>query len=137
MPHLKKGNRPKYLANVQSKRKESPDAKFYKSARWKFVRLLKIAENPICEPCYHAGRITDATFGCPVDHAVRLEDGGAALDLANLITMCPECHNTKSAMETNGYRMPGNGAEGAKVPNYGEKEKLFNRIAELRSIKSK
>jgi len=91
------------LANVTSKRKESPDAKFYKSARWKSVRLLKIAENPICEPCYHAGKMTDATFGSPIDHAVRLEDGGAALDLANLITI--------------------------------EKEKLFNRIAELRSTK--
>jgi 5-methylcytosine-specific restriction protein A len=135
MPNLTRGKKPKYLANVSSKRKESPDAKFYKSKAWKSVRLLKIAENPICEVCYHVGKLTDATFGSPIDHAVRLEDGGAALDLANLITMCPQCHNTKSAMEASGYRMPGNGVEGAKVPNYGEKEKLFNRIAELRSTK--
>lgn len=137
MPKLSKGTKPGYLPRVTSKRKWSPDAKFYKSKAWKSVRLLKIAENPICEVCYHAGKLTDATFGSPIDHAVRLEDGGAALDLANLITMCPQCHNTKSAMEASGYRMPANGADGAKVPNYGEKEKLFNRIAELRSLKSR
>lgn len=133
MPKLIKGKRPKYLPKLSSERKESPDAVFYKSARWKKVRALKIAQNPLCEVCFFMDSLVDCTKGSPIDHAVRLEDGGAPLDLANLITMCPQCHNTKSAMESGGYRMPANGAEGAKVPNYGAKEHLFNRIAELRS----
>lgn len=137
MPKLNRGSRPKYLANVTSKRKASPDAKFYKSKQWRLVRQLKISETPLCEACIYAGKLTDATFASPIDHAVRLEDGGAPLDIGNLITMCPQCHNTKSAMEANGYRIPANGKEGEKVPNYGAKDLLFNRIAELRYTKTR
>lgn len=134
MPNLPRGKKPAYLPTKTQRRKPTSDQRFYKSAAWKKLRLLKIAQTPFCEACFMAGILTDCTFAQPIDHVVRIDDGGAMLDLQNLCTLCESCHNRKSAMEKNGYAVNSHGQDGAKLPTKQGKEEVLNRIVELKIL---
>ncbi len=62
------------------------------------------------------GETVDCMFGGIVDHIVRIEAGGAALDLDNLQTLCKDCHDMKSALESHGYTVPAIGQHGERIP---------------------
>jgi len=68
------------------------DQRIYKSARWRRVREIVLSENPICK-CGSLATI--------VDHRVPISKGGAIWDGDNLQSMCEQCHNKKSAKESN------------------------------------
>ena len=56
-----------------------------------------------CVKCGRAGRLE-------VDHIVPLDDGGAALDAANLQTLCTfPCHAEKTRAERSGPEIEGRG----------------------------
>lgn len=69
---------------------------FYQSAEWKALRKRKLQLNPLCEECCRQGKLTKATM---VDHIVPVKQGGAALDIDNLQSLCWSCHSRKSAEE--------------------------------------
>ena len=52
-----------------------------------------------CVKCGKAGMLS-------VDHIKPLSHGGAAFEMANLQSMCKDCHWAKTASEM-GYRQPG------------------------------
>jgi 5-methylcytosine-specific restriction protein A len=83
-------------------RRTDPDlaraARIRSSARWRKVRALKLARNPLCENPYgrHAGTVT----ATEVDHIQRLRVRvDLAFALENLQSLCSACHARKSAAE--------------------------------------
>jgi 5-methylcytosine-specific restriction protein A len=68
----------------------SPQSRGY-DARWVKVRLIKLKRNPLCECCHGQGKITIATL---VHHIVSIRDGGAVLDMSNLMSLCIRCHDS-------------------------------------------
>lgn len=81
-----------YNQNIRTLESQS----FYESPAWRKLRRLKLGQMPICEICYAEGRMKKATI---VDHIIEIKDGGAALDFANLQSICHACHNKKTAQE--------------------------------------
>lgn len=59
--------------------------RFYNSPQWQRLRKKKLSQNPLCEHCEREGRVTPATV---VDHIVPIKEGGAALDINNLQSLC-------------------------------------------------
>ena len=67
------------------------DNRFYASARWRRLRLLFLAQHPLCDRCTAAG-LTVAS-----EHVHHLLERKArpdlALDSSNLQALCQPCHN--------------------------------------------
>ena len=74
-------------------RTDTGEQSLYQSTRWRKLRAQKLQENPFCEPCQRAGRITAATI---VHHRVPLKRGGDPYEWSNLESICPGCHNKAS-----------------------------------------
>lgn len=75
----------KYKRNKEAKR-------FYNGTPWKMRRKLTlIRDKYLCQKCFRKGIITPANT---VHHIKSLEEfPELALDLENLETICPSCHN--------------------------------------------
>lgn len=66
--------------------------KVYNTKRWKTLRALKIADNPVCEECEKEGRTTPTQ---EIHHIKPFEINGdmsLAYDYDNLISLCIEHH---------------------------------------------
>lgn len=75
---------------------EEERKKIYRSERWKRLRALKFANNPLCELCQKEGRTTPAedihhivSFMTATDHGTRYQ---LAYDYDNLMSLCKQCH---------------------------------------------
>ena len=55
---------------------------------------------PLCEECMRQGKETPATM---VDHITPIRQGGRALDMENLQSLCWSCHSAKSVKEGSRY----------------------------------
>lgn len=76
-----------------NKYKRNQEARsFYKSAAWEKCRaVVLIRDNYLCQECLRNGKITAANT---VHHIKHLEEfPELALDVDNLETICPRCHN--------------------------------------------
>ena len=63
---------------------------FYRSARWRNVRGIKLRRSPWCQRCQAEDKTTPAT---EVHHIVELKDRpDLALDFDNLWSTCNTCH---------------------------------------------
>lgn len=87
--------KPKRNRPNEGKRKER--MKVYNSARWRELRRIKLADNPICELCEAEGRTTLAT---DVHHKQSFMDfldpetrKVMAYSYGNLMSLCDECHS--------------------------------------------
>ena len=84
--------------------------------RWAAVRRAALArDNQRCQRC---GRVV--TISAEVHHVTPLEDGGAAYELANLVTLCRDCHHAEHGKRPDASRggrlaKPGRGAPGRLV----------------------
>lgn len=97
MPTIPKPSRRAYLPPRETQgRRLHANSAFYQSSRWRRLRQIKLNADPICEECRSRGLVTEATV---VDHIVPINEGGAALDLRNLQSLCDACHNRKSGRE--------------------------------------
>lgn len=73
----------------------SPEAKawqwLYNTSRWRKLRLLHLAAEPLCRMCKQTGRLTPATV---VDH-IKAHKGDETLfwDQGNWQGLCAQCHN--------------------------------------------
>lgn len=65
---------------------------FYNSTAWKKLRVVALVrDNYLCQPCLRNKRLTTANT---VHHIKpRLDHPELALDLDNLESICPSCHN--------------------------------------------
>jgi len=72
--------------------RDKESQKFYESVAWRRLRRIKLETNPLCEDC---GKVKATT----ADHIVPIKQGGAALDIANLQSLCGSCHSKKSVKE--------------------------------------
>jgi 5-methylcytosine-specific restriction protein A len=70
---------------------------FYSSSAWLKLRNYKRLLNPICESCESLGLIIPYHT---IDHIKPISEGGEALSLDNLQTLCKQCHAIKTGKET-------------------------------------
>lgn len=68
----------------------------YRSKRWRKLRRRYLTEHPYCE----WGELECMAPAVDVDHVLRIEEGGAPWDEANLQALCKPHHSTKTARET-------------------------------------
>ena len=128
------GKKPKESAlqsvGANKHREPTSDQKLYRSKRWLLVRKNKIALNPYCEIHASQGVLIDCTFGAPIDHIIPVSCGGAPLDQRNLLTLCPNCHDRKSAMERHkgGSLIAAIDSESGLIPNQEGMKHLFKTI---------
>lgn len=128
------GKKPKESAfqsvGANKQREPTSDKRLYSSARWQKVRKNKISLNPYCEIHASQGILIDCTFGAPIDHIVPVSQGGAPLDQRNLLTLCPNCHDRKSAMERHkgGSLIASIESESGLIPNPEGIKHLFKSI---------
>ena len=80
-----------------------PDyGRIYHTQRWRRLRRIVLARNPLCQACLAAERVTPA---CDVDHIVpHRGDMIMAWSLDNLQGLCRACHSRKTAGEVNARR---------------------------------
>ena len=72
------------------------DNQFYNSKSWRSLRNYYISMFPLCELCNKQGYTIP---GEEVDHRTSIRQGGAALSINNLQTLCKTCHARKSSRE--------------------------------------
>jgi 5-methylcytosine-specific restriction protein A len=70
---------------------------FYSCAAWLKLRNYKRLLNPICESCAKLDLIIPFNT---IDHIIPISEGGEALSLDNLQTLCKQCHAIKTGKET-------------------------------------
>lgn len=98
MPSIKKTcHRPWMAERKPQEGRKYSNTKFYQSTAWRKLRKVKLEQDPLCEECLKKGIHTPAKVA---DHIVPINQGGAALDIANLQSLCDRCHNVKSAKES-------------------------------------
>jgi len=68
----------------------------YNDRLWRKLRLIVLAESPLCARCEIMGVVKAATV---VDHIVRAKDGGDFYERQNLQSLCTSCHAVKSGRE--------------------------------------
>jgi 5-methylcytosine-specific restriction endonuclease McrA len=93
-PNVKRKYIPK---NRRSKRNRVN--KVHRTNRWTKLSVRYRQDNPSCEVHKHYGIIEPAT---ETDHIYRIADGGAPYDTNNLMSICNDCHNIKTAIENKG-----------------------------------
>lgn len=88
--------KPKKAKKKEKKLYEEERRKIYKSTRWRKLRALKIAEQPLCEMCLKEGKTTIAedvhhieSFMSTDDKVLRL---ALAYDYENLMSICKTHH---------------------------------------------
>jgi 5-methylcytosine-specific restriction protein A len=64
-------------------------------ARWRLIRKMHMASEPLCRHCLTAGYTVAAT---EVDHIIPLASGGTH-DRSNLQSLCHSCHSRKTGRE--------------------------------------
>lgn len=58
---------------------------------WQRVRLMYLSMHPLCEACQEKGVTVIADL---VHHKQELKNGGARLDMDNLMSLCQSCHES-------------------------------------------
>lgn len=59
------------------------------TSQWDKVRALQLARAPLCAMCMQHDRVEPATV---VHHIKPITEGGAMLDMDNLMSLCRQCH---------------------------------------------
>lgn len=84
------------VQNADTRRVISPPiVKRLRGRRLQDRRRRMLRENPLCEQCASAGRVTAAT---QLDHLIPLHLGGADEE-SNLQRLCDDCHDAKTRQE--------------------------------------
>jgi len=64
--------------------------KIYNNRRWRKIRALKFANDPLCEVCILEGRVTTTEV---IHHIIPIDiDPKLAYEYSNLMAICHECH---------------------------------------------
>lgn len=99
---IRRDGPPKHVPVFTPREKVEADRerkRFYKSAAWRRCRALKLGQDPLCEHCKAADRITPAT---QVHHVKERRDRpDLAFTLSNLESLCISCHSKVSRWRLN------------------------------------
>jgi len=81
-------------------------------ARWRKLRRMKLAANPLCEECERRRLVVRATM---VHHIMPIKgpDDPGRLDWDNLMSLCEPCHDAKHS--SSGENVGGCGMDGWPV----------------------
>ena len=72
----------------------------YQTKQWRKLRRAKLAHSRLCEHCLIRGRLV---FASVVDHIKAIRNGGEVFPaLDGLQSLCPTCHNQKTASDVRG-----------------------------------
>lgn len=111
-------------------RKPTSKQAWYKTKAWQRVREVKLLVDPVCEVHKSVGIMIDCTSNMPVDHIIRISDGGATTDERNLMTLCTTCHERKSSMESRNFMIDWDLNEyGEKIPKPSGRELIITILA--------
>lgn len=67
----------------------------YNTGQWRRLRLAKLSDEPLCQPCLRLGRVVVANT---VDHRLAISQGGDPFpSLDDLESCCAPCHSEKTA----------------------------------------
>jgi hypothetical protein len=105
--------------------------KFYQGATWRHLRTLHLARFPLCAVCLAINQRPVTMYRMTVDHIVRIEAGGATLDMRNLWTLCQEHNARKTALEAHGLSLESEGKDGCKYPTQKAIDYLIQKIAQI------
>lgn len=124
MPNLPRPKRKERPPRQPSGRQDT-----YKGNWQQFSAWFRINVHPVCQACKQAGTLTDITPGGrkgAVDHVIQVSEGGAERDERNLMGLCKECHDRKSAAEGRGVSIPYEvNRNGEKVPTEQGRQKAL------------
>ena len=122
MSKLKKnGAKLPWLIKQPAQPRRGTDYGFYNSAAWRRTSLACRIDAPLCPVCLLNGKHAPTTV---TDHLVPIKFGGARLNPANLMALCSECHNNKSAREQRSPLLPYVGTFGEYLPSATRDEML-------------
>ena len=96
MPFIPKKQKKRPWISESWESYDHSNQRFYNSTKWKRLRKQKLNKNPLCEMCEKEGRVTPATV---IDHIKPIRQGGAPLDINNLMSLFRSCHAKKSAKD--------------------------------------
>lgn len=87
---------PKTPRKTENSEKRQERQKFYNTAKWQKLRLVKLANNPLCEICLVDEKLK---FAEDVHHIISFMDGAddnakkaLFFDINNLQSLCKQCH---------------------------------------------
>jgi 5-methylcytosine-specific restriction enzyme A len=84
---------------------------FHQTARWKRLRKLQLAQEPLCKFCLERGSVTAATVA---DHVEPHKGNWTKFVTGKLQSLCYQCHNsTKQLIELHGHH---SGVDRAGLP---------------------
>ncbi|MDR1582080.1 MAG: HNH endonuclease [Prevotellaceae bacterium] len=99
-------NKPKRNKNNRGNQYDAERRKIYNSERWRRLRRIKFAHNPLCELCEKKGIIIPAE---DIHHIVSFMSAGdieqrrhLAYDFDNLLSLCKVCHQKIHNVGRNG-----------------------------------
>lgn len=88
--------KPKTMKKKENSLYDEERRKIYKSARWRSLRAMKIAEQPLCEVCLKEGRTTIAEDVHHIQSFMSTDDPvrrrALAYDYENLMSICKMHH---------------------------------------------
>ena len=74
----------------------------YNTGRWRKLRAVKLAHDPLCYACELRGRVVVADT---VDHMTAIRAGGDPFPpLEGLMSLCASCHSHKTQLTDRGWR---------------------------------
>lgn len=89
-------HKPKRRVSRKGNSYDAERRRIYNSERWRKLRKLKFSNDPLCEMCLKAGRITPAE---DIHHIRSFMDASTieercrlAYDYTNLMSLCKKCH---------------------------------------------
>jgi 5-methylcytosine-specific restriction protein A len=101
MPNAVPSHRPSWIGPTTRHQRYDRDSRdgdlkfFYNSGAWRKARALKLGDDPLCERCAEAGRLTAASH---VHHRIEVrDDRSLALEQGNLESLCHPCHSRHHA----------------------------------------
>ncbi len=85
-----------YIPSVKPFDYKKKKGSVHRKSKWTKLSKSYRKDNPLCEIHNHYNHTVAVE---QVDHIIRLEDGGAAYDRVNLMSVCNECHYFKTGKE--------------------------------------
>jgi len=133
MPNLSRPER-KHRTNFEGK--NSPDLN---NSRWRKLRQMLLNRFVFCEACEYVGIYNDITGSgkAHLDHIIARADGGSVFDVRNIAVLCRTCHAKKSALEGMGYKPHAIRTEAGLIPDYYERQRVFEKITSQEKFKKK
>jgi len=125
MPKLNssKNTKRSYVPDKTEQAKQSVNMKFYNSKAWRTTSKAYRRDHPVCENCMHKGRTKAVNH---VDHVISIQQGGHKYHIDNLMSLCINCHSSKTIAEQKQILVKYAGKFGQYIPY--DKKQVYDVI---------